>query len=86
MSKASTMKEACVAVNHFLQDRFPDGNWTSLAVILNPHTGLHRDMGNMIGMCEHLLTSRGSSQCVFGWISVKVPVVRLVGQQLNLTL
>ena len=44
MSKASAMKEACVAINHFLQDRFPNGKWTSLAVILNPHIGLHRDM------------------------------------------
>ena len=37
-------KEACIPLNHFLRDRVPDGKWTSLAVILNPH----RDMGNMI--------------------------------------
>ena len=50
MSKASAAKEACIALNHFLRDRIPDGKWTSLAVILNPRIGLHRDMGNMIGM------------------------------------
>ena len=55
MSKASAMKEACVAVNHFLRDRFPNGKWTSLAVILNPHIGLHRDMGNMIGMPNYAI-------------------------------
>ena len=40
LSKASIAKEACAALNHFLRDRFPDGKWTSLAVILNPRNGL----------------------------------------------
>ena len=40
LSKASIAKEACAALNHFLRDRFPDGKWTSLAVILNPRTQL----------------------------------------------
>ena len=40
LSKASIAKEACAALNHFLRDRFPDGKWTSLAVILNPRIGL----------------------------------------------
>ena len=55
LSKASIAKEACAALNHFLRDRFPDGKWTSLAVILNPRIGLHRDMGNMIGMPNHAI-------------------------------
>ena len=50
MSKASATKEACVAVNDFLRDCFPNGKWTFLAVILNSHIGFHRDIGNMINM------------------------------------
>ena len=55
LSKASIAEEACAALNHFLRDRFPNGKWTSLAVILNPRIGLHRDMGNMIGMLNHAI-------------------------------
>ena len=55
MSKASDAKEACIALNHFLRDRIPDGKWTSLAVILNPSIGLHRDMGNMIGIPNYAI-------------------------------
>ena len=54
LSKASIAKEACVALNHFLRDCFQGGKWTSLAVILNSRIGLHRDMGNMIGVPESL--------------------------------
>ena len=55
MSKASAAKEACIALNHFLRDRIPDGKWTSLAVILNLRIGFHRDMGNMIGMPNYAI-------------------------------
>ena len=43
VSKASSMKEACIAVNRFMRHRFPNGTWTSIAVLLNPRLGLHRD-------------------------------------------
>ena len=45
----------CIALNHFLRDRIPDGKWTFLAVILNPRIRLHRDMGNMIGMPNYAI-------------------------------
>ena len=48
-------KEACVALNHFLRDRFQGGKWTLLAVILNSRIGLHCNMGNMIGMPNHAI-------------------------------
>ena len=35
LSKASANRAACVALNHFLRSRFPDGTWTSIAVVLN---------------------------------------------------
>ena len=37
---------ACAAINHFMKTRFPDGAWTSIAVLLNPRVGLHRDIHN----------------------------------------
>ena len=59
VTKASSMKEACIAVNHFLRDRFPNGTWTSIAVLpvlLNPRIGMHRDMQNMAGKPNHAIT------------------------------
>ena len=56
VSKASSMKEACIAVNRFMRHRFPNGTWTSIAVLLNPRIGLHRDMQNMVGKLNHALT------------------------------
>ena len=56
VSKASSMKEACIAVNRFLRHRFPHGTWTSIAVLLNPRIGLHRDMRNMVGKLNHAIT------------------------------
>ena len=50
------MKEACIAVNRFMRHRFPHGTWTSIAVLLNPRIGLHRDMQNMVGKLNHALT------------------------------
>ena len=55
LSKASTNRAACVALNHFLRSRFPDGTWTSIAVVLNPRIGLHRDILNMIGKPNHAI-------------------------------
>ena len=31
----------------FLKSRFPNGTWTSIAVLFNPRMGLHRDIQNM---------------------------------------
>ena len=56
VSKASSMKEACIAVNRFMRHRFPHGTWTSIAVLLNPRIGLHRDMQNMAGKLNHAIT------------------------------
>ena len=56
VSKASSMKEACIAVNRFMRHRFPHGTWTSIAVLLNPRIGLHRDMQNMVGKLNHAIT------------------------------
>ena len=56
VSKASSMKEACIAVNRFMRHRFPHGTWTSIAVLLNPRIGLHRDMQNMVGKLNHAVT------------------------------
>ena len=53
--KASSMKEACMAINHFMRHRFPNGTWTSIAVLLNPRIGLHRDMQNMVGKLNHAI-------------------------------
>ena len=44
-----------MALNHFLRSRFPDGTWTSIAVVLNPRIGLHRDILNMIGKPNHAI-------------------------------
>ena len=43
ISKAFEMKRACMAVNHFLRERFPSKTWTSIAVLYNPSMPLHRD-------------------------------------------
>eukprot|EP00439_Symbiodinium_sp_Y106_P058404 s4987_g8.t1 len=40
--RASQMKQACIAVNHFLRERFPTQTWTSIAVLYNPSMPLHR--------------------------------------------
>ncbi|CAE7380041.1 unnamed protein product [Symbiodinium sp. CCMP2592] len=56
VSRASSMKEACIAVNRFMRHRFPNGTWTSTAVLLNPRIGLHRDMQNMVGELNHAIT------------------------------
>ena len=50
------MKEACIAVNRFMRHCFPHGTWTSIAVLLNPRIGLHRDMQNMVGKLNHAIT------------------------------
>ena len=53
ISKASEMKRACMAVNHFLRERFPSKTWTSIAVLYNPSMPLHRDILKMIGHANH---------------------------------
>ena len=53
ISKASEMKRACMAVNHFLRERFPSKTWTSIAVLYNPSMPLHRVLLNMIGHANH---------------------------------
>ena len=53
ISKASEMKRACMAVNHFLRERFPSKTWTSIAVLYNPSMPLHRDIPNMTGHPNH---------------------------------
>ena len=53
ISKASEMRRACMAVNHFLRERFPSKTWTSIAVLYNPSMPLHRDILNMIGHANH---------------------------------
>ena len=53
--KASEMKQACLAVNHFLKERFPAKTWTSIAVLYNPSMPLHRDILNMIGHANHAI-------------------------------
>ena len=55
-SRASQMKQACIAVNHFLRERFPSQTWTSIAVLYNPSMPLHRDILNMIGHANHAIT------------------------------
>ena len=54
VSNATGLREACAAVNHFLS-RFPQGTWTSIAVLFNPRMGLHRDIQNMPGHSNHAL-------------------------------
>ncbi|OLP76825.1 hypothetical protein AK812_SmicGene43188 [Symbiodinium microadriaticum] len=55
VSNATGLREACIAVNRFLKSRFPDGTWTSIAVLFNPRMGLHRDIQNMPGHWNHAL-------------------------------
>ena len=55
VSNATGLREACIAVNRFLKSRFPDGTWTSIAVLYNPRMGLHRDIQNMPGHSNHAL-------------------------------
>ena len=55
VSNATGQREACSAVNRFLKSRFPDGTWTSIAVLFNPRMGLHRDIQNMPGHSNHAL-------------------------------
>ena len=50
------MKEKSVAVNRFMRQPFPNGTWTSIAVLLNPRIELHRDMQNMVVKPNHALT------------------------------
>ena len=45
-------------MNRFLQSRFPDGTWTSIASLYNPRMGLHRDIQNMPGHSNHALALR----------------------------
>ena len=40
VSNATGLREACVAVNRFLRSRFPNGTWSSIAVLYNPRMGL----------------------------------------------
>ena len=40
VSNATGLREACIAVNRFLRTRFPDGTWSSIAVLFNPRMGL----------------------------------------------
>ena len=55
LSKASEAHEACIAVNHFLKNHFPNGSWTSIAILYNPNVGLHRDILNMPGLMNHAI-------------------------------
>ena len=55
VSNATGLREACAAVNRFLKSRFPQGTWTSIAVLFNPRMGLHRDIQNMPGHSNHAL-------------------------------
>ena len=55
VSNATGLREACAAVNGFLRSRFPNGTWTSIAVLFNPRMGLHRDIQNMAGHLNHAL-------------------------------
>ena len=55
VSNATGLREACIAVNRFLRTRFPDGTWSSIAVLFNPRMGLHRDIQNMPGHSNHAL-------------------------------
>ncbi|OLP74250.1 hypothetical protein AK812_SmicGene46271, partial [Symbiodinium microadriaticum] len=54
VSNATGLREACATVNRFLRTRFPDGAWTSIAVLYNPCMG-HRDIQNMPGHSNHAL-------------------------------
>ena len=56
ISRASEMKQACIAVNHFLKERFPNQTWTSIAVLYNPSMPLHRDILNLKGHANHAIT------------------------------
>ena len=56
ISKASETKQACIAVNHFLKERFPAQTWTSIAVLYNPSMSLHRDILKMKGHANHAIT------------------------------
>ena len=42
----------------FLKSRFPNGTWTSIAVLFNPRMGLHRDIQNKPGHLNHALALR----------------------------
>ena len=55
VSNATGLREACAAVNGFLKSRFPSGTWTSIAVLINPRMGLHRDIQNMPWQLNHAL-------------------------------
>ena len=55
VSNATGQREACSAVNRFLKSRFPNGTWSSIAVLFNPRMGLHRDIQNMPGHSNHAL-------------------------------
>ena len=55
VSNATAQQAACAAVNRFLKSRFPGGVWTSIAVLFNPHMGLHHDIQNMIGQPNHAI-------------------------------
>ena len=55
VSNATRLREACNAVNGFLRGRFPNGTWTSITVLFNPHMGLHRDIQNMPRHSNHAL-------------------------------
>ena len=55
ISKASLAQEACKAVNQFLKNRFPNGSWTSIAILYNPNVGLRRDIQNKPGLMNHAI-------------------------------
>ena len=55
VSNATSKRAGCTAVNHFLKSRFPNGTWTSIAVLFNPRMGLHHDIQNMAGHLNHAL-------------------------------
>ena len=56
ISRASEMKQACIAVNHFHRKRFPSQTWTSIAILYNPSMPLHRNVLNMLGHANHAIT------------------------------
>ena len=49
-----------------MRHRFPNGTWTSIAVLLNPRIGLHRDVQNMVGKLNHALTLGNFTGAKFG--------------------
>ena len=56
ITRTSNDEDVCRAVNHFLKSRFPGKTWTSIAILCNSKMGLHRDLMNLKGHMNHVLT------------------------------